>query len=369
MKHRAPAVAATALLVAVGGPLAAQDLSLRLGGVRARYADTLTGSAGALAGRLAWETPNLLAGFDGNYTRFTSGAWTTRFSGTALGVRSMGSGLGLGVQADVDGDYVSGGSWSGTASAGPVVAVPVGRWLAAASVTAGGLRRIDESSDPRLGASLVVRRDLGSITLDAGVAGTRAGAVRFADATLGIGFRNPAFGVAALVGARAGDLSGNLWVQTEADLRITPLVTLEAAGGTYPRDVTGFTSGVFVSLGMRVGGSVGGFAGRARSGVPQPNAERRVRVEPLAEREARVTFLMSDATDVAIAGEWNAWTPVVLTPLGRGAWQAVLPLGPGAYRFSLVVDGERWVVPTGVPNLPDGFGGSVGLLVIGSVRR
>jgi hypothetical protein len=43
----------------------------------------------------------------------------------------------------------------------------------------------------------------------------------------------------------------------------------------------------------------------------------------------------------------------------------VLPLGPGAYRFSLILDGEHWVVPEGVPMLPDDFGGEVGLLLVG----
>jgi hypothetical protein len=56
---------------------------------------------------------------------------------------------------------------------------------------------------------------------------------------------------------------------------------------------------------------------------------------------------------------------VPLTRVASRRWEAVLRLGPGAYRFSLIVDGERWVVPADVPELPDDFGGSVGLLVVG----
>lgn len=371
MTGRRRLLAAAAVSCLAAAPLAAQQASLRLGGVHARYADTLAGSAGAIGGRLAWETPSVRAVFDGTYARFTSGSYAMRLNGTALGVRVLRSGLGLGFRADADGDFLGGAVWGGTASAGPVIAVPTGRWLGVAGITAGAVRRIDETSDASFGVSTAIRRDLGALSLDAGLTGTRAGATRFADATLGVDYRATTFGLGATVGARTGDLSGDPWIQAQAEFRAAPWATLEAAAGTYPRDLTGFVSGVFISLGMRIGGGPRSFTTRAASGLDRGRGgpAREVQVEPVAERGARATFIVSDVKRVAIAGEWNAWTPVPLTPAGRNAWQVVLPLAPGVYRFSLVVDGDRWIVPAGVPTAPDDFGGSVGLLIVGGSRR
>jgi hypothetical protein len=67
---------------------------------------------------------------------------------------------------------------------------------------------------------------------------------------------------------------------------------------------------------------------------------------------------------VSLAGEWNEWAASPLTVRPDGRWETTVRLAPGAYRFSLVVDGGRWVLPSGVPALDDDFGGRVGLLVI-----
>jgi hypothetical protein len=77
-----------------------------------------------------------------------------------------------------------------------------------------------------------------------------------------------------------------------------------------------------------------------------------------------VRFTLSDARQVAIAGEWSDWQPVPLVPAGRDGWQLRLALAPGTYRFTLVVDGTRWLVPAGVVAVPDGMGGEQGLLVV-----
>jgi 1,4-alpha-glucan branching enzyme len=79
-----------------------------------------------------------------------------------------------------------------------------------------------------------------------------------------------------------------------------------------------------------------------------------------------VVFRVPGARHVAIAGEWNEWAAAPLTARRDGRWEIVLPIRPGAYRFSLIVDGDRWTVPPGVPAMDDDFGGRVGLLVISS---
>ena len=73
---------------------------------------------------------------------------------------------------------------------------------------------------------------------------------------------------------------------------------------------------------------------------------------------------MPDARSVAIAGDWNAWQPVQLRPLGEDVWEGALVLPRGLYHFNLQVDGSDWVVPNGVATVPDGMGGMVAVLVV-----
>ncbi len=45
-------------------------------------------------------------------------------------------------------------------------------------------------------------------------------------------------------------------------------------------------------------------------------------------------------------------------------WVVDLRLDPGLHQYSLVVDGDTWLVPEGVPSVPDEFGGRVVVLVL-----
>lgn len=70
------------------------------------------------------------------------------------------------------------------------------------------------------------------------------------------------------------------------------------------------------------------------------------------------------AQNVAIAGDWNSWLQEPLNVTRPGHWEAHLPLPPGVYHFTLLVDGSAWTIPSGVPNVPDGLGGRVAVLVV-----
>jgi hypothetical protein len=75
-------------------------------------------------------------------------------------------------------------------------------------------------------------------------------------------------------------------------------------------------------------------------------------------------FERHGAQSVAIAGDWNSW---LATPLDRtrpDRWVVRLPLRPGVYHFTLLVDGSAWTIPSGVPSVPDGMGGRVAVLVV-----
>ncbi|HJS42083.1 MAG TPA: glycogen-binding domain-containing protein [Gemmatimonadales bacterium] len=138
---------------------------------------------------------------------------------------------------------------------------------------------------------------------------------------------------------------------------IKPSIALEAAGGNYLSDpFQGLPSAGFVTGGLRV------YSRR------RVQAHSSTTLQPLvAQRRGDslvVRFRMPAARSVAIAGNWNAWTPSALRAVGENVWEAALLLSPGTYYFSLLVDGKDWVVPGGVALVPDGMGGMVAILTV-----
>ena len=356
-------VLVVAALPALGASRAlAQQVSLRLGGVRATYANAVSGSAGVGSARLTWDEPRFVAALDASYARFGAGWWATQAGGSFYGIRLVGSRAGVGLRADGEAGKVSDGVWSGTLAVGPVGSVLAGSAVLSAAVTVGAVRRIDSMSSGTVAGSLRARSDAGPWSFEGAVEATHARGIDFTDATATVAWRMGRVDVSALAGARTGNLGGKPWLQGRVAYRAAPWVTLEAQAGGYPRDLSGFTSGTFVSAGvwLRPGGRrtdtrmPGGYGG----------GQRAVTIESAESGRERVTFVVPGAQQVAIAGEWNDWTPVALTHLDGERWQANVTLGKGAHRFSLLVNGDRWLVPSGVPSIPDSFGGTVGLLVV-----
>ena len=174
---------------------------------------------------------------------------------------------------------------------------------------------------------------------------------------LGVGFEWERGSVSASFGARAGDLSDDPWGQAGVKFELTSSATFEAALGRYPRGLSGLTDGLFASAGIRL--HIGGAPRRSiRIGDPGGN------VESLGGGRVRVTLLYRSVQRLDIAGDWNDWAPVRLTPDGPGRWSVEVTLPPGVYKFSIIVDGTEWTVPDGVATVPDEFGGRVALLIV-----
>jgi hypothetical protein len=141
---------------------------------------------------------------------------------------------------------------------------------------------------------------------------------------------------------------------------LTPTLALEASGGSYLADpYQGLPRAGFFAAGIRL------FTAR-RALKTQPPASSQPVLQPLIAQHRGdtlvVRFRMPGARSVAIAGNWNAWTPAPLRQLGDDIWEAPLQLAPGVYYFNLVVDGNDWVVPGGVATVPDGMGGVMAVL-------
>jgi AMP-activated protein kinase-like protein len=140
-------------------------------------------------------------------------------------------------------------------------------------------------------------------------------------------------------------------------LALSPAVTVELGGGSYLRDpYQGFPQASFVTAGIRL------------SHAPRTATASKPTFPPLIPEvhgdTVTVRFQMPGAAAVAIAGDWNGWTPVALTGMGSDVWLGALRLRPGTYHFNLLVDGKDWVVPGGVATVPDGLGGIVGVLIV-----
>lgn len=140
----------------------------------------------------------------------------------------------------------------------------------------------------------------------------------------------------------------------------TPTLAFEASGGNYLADpYQGLPRAGFVTGGIRL------FTSRRvlKSVTPTPGPP--VLHPLIAQRRGDtlvVRFRMPAARTVAIAGNWNTWTPAPLRNVGDDIWEATLHLEPGVYYFNLVVDGNEWVVPGGVATLSDGMGGLMAVL-------
>jgi hypothetical protein len=79
-------------------------------------------------------------------------------------------------------------------------------------------------------------------------------------------------------------------------------------------------------------------------------------VTPLpALQEIRFSITADTASRVSLVGDFNDWNPAG-TPLQRtatGEWSVTLPLAPGSYRFSFLLDGRIWRSDPRRPAAPD----------------
>jgi Glycogen recognition site of AMP-activated protein kinase len=82
-----------------------------------------------------------------------------------------------------------------------------------------------------------------------------------------------------------------------------------------------------------------------------------------------VEFVLRTAADsaVAVVGDFNDWDPRA-TPLratSDSLWSVVVPLRPGRYRYTFIVDGTRWRRDPSAPRaLEDDFGTPTSVITV-----
>jgi hypothetical protein len=96
----------------------------------------------------------------------------------------------------------------------------------------------------------------------------------------------------------------------------------------------------------------------SRDGAPEP-----FRMERLAGARHRLAWHVA-ASAVQVRGDVTDWMPVEARQTSPGRWEVELELLAGVHRIAMRIDDGPWQPMTGLPVVPDEFGGEVGLLVV-----
>jgi hypothetical protein len=110
---------------------------------------------------------------------------------------------------------------------------------------------------------------------------------------------------------------------------------------------------------------VGGATSIAVQRALFPNASAESQ-ERRTENRVRFTLVAPNASHVSLVGDFNGWNAGAL-PLRRstdGTWEVEVPLAPGRYAYSFVVDGALARDPS-APQAPvDDFGGTNSVVMV-----
>lgn len=137
--------------------------------------------------------------------------------------------------------------------------------------------------------------------------------------------------------------SGVPWWRRQWTVRMTPLRGLAMAGGMAAL----LLAAVFT--GMRAGGSA-------------PEA-----ASPVGQQPLQFVLVAPEASEVTLVGDFNDWS-VSATPLRQaegGVWTVTVPLPPGRYRYSFVVDGKVWRNDPDAASMEDEFGRPNSVVTVG----
>ena len=102
-------------------------------------------------------------------------------------------------------------------------------------------------------------------------------------------------------------------------------------------------------------------------GSPESRTGSSASVQPTATASSRAGTVLTrfvytndTADSVAVAGDFNDWTPISLSPHtvnGETVWTGLVPVPRGEHEYQFVINGERWVTdPLAPVQQDDGFG-------------
>jgi hypothetical protein len=136
--------------------------------------------------------------------------------------------------------------------------------------------------------------------------------------------------------------AAGLWLVRRRSVRLTPLTGLAAAAG--------------IVLATLVG----------QSWLSAPAAPA---AASAASPAVQFVVLAPGAGAVSVVGDFNDWDEAAtpMSPMqGDGLWSVTVPLAPGRYRYSFLVDGVTWVADPAAPrSMDDDFGRPNSVVTVG----
>lgn len=330
-------------------PLTAQ-ISLRLGGVRSRYADRPAVAAASISPRFDWSDGPARAAIEGGYSAFEGGGWAAQAGFQADESRQLGPVAALAIVGSANGNWLDGGTSSWRARLGAQLGRRFGPIMFSAGGGAGGLQNVASQVGGVVDFQAAASAGSSGLLATLRASRTLADSLHFTDVMMQVGWRNGRVALDAATGMRRFDGAATVgtW-QAQGTITATRAIALDLSAGRSPATPEGFASGFYVSGGARL---TMARAGRAAHLVERLDAER-----------VRVRLRVPRASTVMIAGDWNGWAQVPMDRDGND-WVVTLPLASGAHEFAISVDGGRLTVPAGVPTVLDEFGGTVGILMV-----
>jgi hypothetical protein len=133
------------------------------------------------------------------------------------------------------------------------------------------------------------------------------------------------------------------WWRRQWTVRMTPLRGLAFAGGMA----------ALLLAAVFTGWQAGGSAPAATS--------------PAGQQPLQFVLVAPEASAVTLVGDFNDWS-VSATPLRQaegGVWTVTVPLPPGRYRYSFVVDGKIWRNDPEASSMEDEFGRPNSVVTVG----
>jgi 1,4-alpha-glucan branching enzyme len=114
--------------------------------------------------------------------------------------------------------------------------------------------------------------------------------------------------------------------------------------------------GLAVAAGIAAVFALGVLVGRRSAGFANPEVR-------------SIEFVLRTVADstVSLVGDFNDWDPhaTPLRPASDSLWSVVVPLRPGRYRYTFVVDGTRWSRDPSAPRaLEDDFGTPTSVITV-----
>lgn len=352
--------------------------SVVLGGVTVRYADAIDMNAVTLSPAVTLRSGANVLGATATVSQPTLGGWGAQAMLSGSAFTRVGRSFAAEAGANVGGSTSGDGARTGSGQALVRAHLLVDRWGAWLGGGAGASWNGAQWQPTQVGeAGAWAQWNAFGATLSwSPIAANDS--VRYSDLSLSLRWRGRRAELDGTLGHR--DASANMraateaasWVSATASYRLSDRFAAIAGAGTYPLDLLqGFPSGRFASLGLRLTGPGSGPSHEFARQADEVARERLVRAGVSAIRVRRVSagrfelrLRASGASKLELTGDLTGWEPATMRAEPDGWW--VLPLDgePGTYEITVRRDGGPWLVPSGLSERRDEFGGVSGLVTL-----